>query len=232
MMFFPIFDPTMILLIPALIFAFWAQSKVKSTYKRYSGIHNSAGLSGREVARQILDQSGLYNVEIEAVAGTLSDHYDPVKEKVRLSEQNYNSTSLAALAVAAHEVGHAVQHSEGYSALRLRHSLVGPVNFSSMLAFPRFLIGLFLANPTMMDIGIIFFSLAVVFHLVTLPVEFDASKRAILVLNQEGYLDPKETAGAKKVLDAAAWTYVAAAAMSMLQLVRFVMLRGMFGGND
>ncbi|MDP8205130.1 MAG: zinc metallopeptidase [Candidatus Electryonea clarkiae] len=230
-MFIPFFDPTMILLIPALILALWAQSRVKSAFKQYSKIANGSRLTGAQVARRILDRYALQDVEVEAVSGMLSDHYDPLKRVVRLSESNFSQPSLAGLAVAAHECGHAIQHSEGYSALRFRHSLARPVQFGSWAAFPLFFLGLIFSSPGMMDIGIVLFSLAVLFHMVTLPVEFDASKRAIAILNTDGYLTPNEVKGAKKVLDAAAWTYVAAATMAVLQLLRLLLLRGMIGDD-
>jgi len=230
-MFYPFFDPTMILLIPAIILAIWAQSKVNNTYKKYSRIANRSGLTGADVARRILDRFGLQDVEVKATRGMLSDHYDPRNRTVFLSEHNYTQPSVAGLAVAAHEVGHAVQHKEGYSMLKFRHALVPPVQFGSWLAFPLIIIGLIFASPGLIDGGIILFSLVVLFHLVTLPVEFDASRRAIAVLNTDGYVQADEAQGAKKMLDAAAWTYVAAAAVAILNLARLLLLRGMFS-ND
>ncbi len=230
-MFMPVFDPTFILLIPALIFAFWAQAKVRSAFKKYSRIRASSGLTGAQTARRILDRYGLQETEVQPTGGMLSDHYDPLKKVVRLSEENYSRPSLASMAVAAHEAGHAIQHAEGYAALRFRHALFKPVQFGSWLAFPLFLIGFFVASPGLMDAGIILFSLAVLFHLVTLPVEFDASRRAIRILSTEGYVLPEETKGAKKVLSAAAWTYVASATMALLQLMRLLFLRGMIGDD-
>ncbi len=230
-MFMPLFDPTIILLLPALVLALWAQNKVMSAYRRYSRIPSSSGLTGAQTARRILDRFGLQDVRVEAAQGTLSDHYDPLKRVVRLSPDNYSRPSLAAMAIAAHEVGHAIQHKEGYAALKVRHAIVGPVQFGSWLAFPLFFIGLLFASPAMMDIGIVLFSIAVLFHLVTLPVEFDASRRAIAILSTDGYVAPGEAAGARKVLSAAAWTYVAAATMALLQLVRLILLRGVFGGD-
>lgn len=226
-MFIPFFDPTMILLIPAIILAIWAQSKVKNAYRKYSQIANRSGLTGADVARRILDRFGLQDVEVKAARGMLSDHYDPTSRTVVLSEHNYSQPSVAGLAVAAHECGHAVQHKEGYSMLRFRHAMVGPVQFGSWLAWPLIIIGLIVASPNLLDIGIVLFSLVVVFHLVTLPVEFDASRRAIAVLNTDGYVLPDEAEGAKKMLSAAAWTYVAAAAAAILNLARLLLLRGM-----
>ncbi len=229
---FMLFDPTFLLLIPALILAFWAQSKVKRTYRKYSQVYNDAGLKGADVARRILDRFGLVDVKVEPTKGILSDHYDPRTRVVRLSEGNYASPSLAALAVSAHEVGHAIQHSEGYSALKFRHALAGPVQFGSWLAFPLFFIGLIFSSfQPLMDIGILLFALVVLFHLITLPVEFDASRRAIQILGTDGYLHPGEVGAAKKVLNAAAWTYVASATMAAVQLLRLLVLRGMVS-ND
>jgi len=230
-MFIPFFDPTFFLLIPAIIMAFWAQGRVKNAYKKYSQIANGAGLSGAQVARKILDRFGLNDVEVHPTKGVLSDHYDPAKRAVFLSVDNYQNGSIAGLAVAAHEVGHAIQHSEEYSPLRWRSALVMPVQLGSWMAFPLVLIGMFMASPAMIDIGIILFSAVVVFHLVTLPVEFDASKRAIQILSTDGYISTQEVDGAKKVLNAAAWTYVAAATMAIINLLRLVLLRGMIGDD-
>ncbi len=221
------FDSTIILILPAFIFALWAQSKVQGTYKKYSRVYSSSGLTGAKVARRILDRFGLNDVPVEATSGVLSDHYDPTKRKVRLSEGNYGSTSLAAIAVAAHEVGHAIQHKEGYAALKFRHAMVAPLQIGSFMAWPLLIAGFIFASPSLIDIGIVLFSLTVVFHLVTLPVELDASRRAIQILNTDGYVMPQEASHAKKVLSAAAWTYVAAAAMAILQLLRLFVLRGM-----
>ncbi|MBZ0263268.1 zinc metallopeptidase [bacterium] len=231
-MFMPMFDPTFILLIPALIFTFWAQGKVRGAYKKYSKVSNNAGLNGAQTARRILDRYGMSDVQIEMVAGELSDHYDPRTKVVRLSEKIHSGNSIASVAVAAHEVGHAIQHNEGYSALKLRHAMVGPVNFGSTMAMPLFFIGLIFTSPAMMDIGIVLFSLAVAFHLVTLPVEFNASNRAIKILSTDGYIYPEESKQARKMLNAAAWTYVAAATMALITLLRFILLRGMMGGDD
>ncbi len=224
---FPFFwDKTMLLILPAFAFALWAQWKVKSTYKQYSKVASRSGMTGSRAARYILDANGLNDVEVEEVAGELTDHYDPKTKKIRLSQGIFGSNSLAALAVAAHESGHAVQDKVGYKAMNLRASLVPAANFGSTLAIPLFFIGmLFTSFNWLMDVGIVFFAAAVLFHLVTLPVEFDASSRAIRILNSGGYLAPDEVRGAKKVLDAAAWTYVAAATMALLQLLRLVLIR-------
>ncbi|MCB2199338.1 zinc metallopeptidase [bacterium] len=230
-MFFPIFDPTMVLLIPAIILAVWAQSKVNRAFKKFSRIANQSGLTGAQVARRILDQNGLNDIPVEATSGFLSDHYDPMKRRVVLSEANYTNPSVAAMAVAAHEVGHAIQHANGYSMLKLRGAMAGTVQIGSFLAWPIVIIGFLFASPGLIDAGIILFSLVVAFHMVTLPVEFDASRRAIAILSTDGYVVPAETDGAKKVLNAAAWTYVAAAAGAILTLIRLFLLRGMIG-ND
>ena len=224
------FDRTMILLLPAMAFAMWAQWKVKSTFDRYAKVRAANGLSGRDMARQIMARNGVTDVGVEAVGGVLSDHYDPGKKIVRLSQDNFAGSSISAIAVAAHEVGHVLQHHEGYVPLQLRSSMAPVVGFASMAAGPLFLVGLLLGVRTpfsglLMDVGIVFFAGAVLFHLVTLPVEFDASKRALEQLTSTGAVMPQEVAGAKKVLDAAALTYIAAAAMAALQLLRFIMIR-------
>lgn len=225
---FGFFDPTFLLVIPALIFAMWAQWKVQHTYSQYSRIRAANGLSGREMARAIMNRNGIGDVEVEEVGGVLSDHYDPRTKKVRLSPHNYREPSLAAIAVGAHEVGHVIQHHTGFFPLVLRSAFAPVAGFGSMLAFPLFIIGmLFGGNMAewLMNIGILLFSGAVIFHVITLPVEFDASKRALAELTSSGALAPQEVQGAKKVLDAAALTYVAAAAMSLLQLLRLILLR-------
>lgn len=223
-------DWTFLLLIPAMIFAMWAQFRVKSTFERYSRVRAANGMTGREMARQIMSRNGVTDVEVEPVGGMLSDHYDPRVRKVRLSEPNYAGGSIASIAVAAHEVGHVLQHHSGYFPLTFRSGLAPVVGIASTAAMPLFFIGLFIGprmpfSGTLMDLGIIFFSGAVLFHLITLPVEFDASRRALVQLTQTGAVRPEEVDGAKKVLDAAALTYVAAAAVAALQLVRLLVLR-------
>ena len=219
-------DPTILMLIPALLFAFWAQMRIKSAYSKYSKVKSSYGYSGAQVAERILQQNGIYDVEVEPVSGKLSDHYDPKSKKVRLSEENYQGNSLAALAIAAHEVGHAIQHKNAYTPLVIRHSILPVTNIASFAAFPLFLAGMFLSYPMLMDLGIIFFGAVVLFHLVTLPVEFNASNRALVALKNNGYLLETELSAGKKVLNAAALTYVAAAAMALLNLIRLIILRG------
>ncbi len=223
---FPFFDWTMVFIIPGLVLTFWAQAKVKGAYRKYSEVRSRANLTGEQVARRILDSNGMHNVRVEAVAGELTDHYHPKEKVVRLSEGIYGSNSLAALAVAAHECGHAVQDQVGYKPMNLRAALVPVANLGSTLAMPLLLIGLFIPSLTWaMDIGIAFFAAAVLFHIVTLPVEFDASARAVTILGNGGYLAPDEVQGSKKVLDAAAWTYIAAASVALLQLIRLIVLR-------
>jgi hypothetical protein len=224
------FDWTFILLLPAMIFAMWAQFRVKSTFEKYSHVPAANGLTGREMARQIMSRNGVTDVEVEPVGGMLSDHYDPRVRKVRLSEPNYQGTSISSIAVAAHEVGHVLQHHSGYFPLMFRAGMAPVVGIASTAAMPLFFIGL-LIGPRLpfagmlMDLGIIFFSGAVLFHVITLPVEFDASRRALAQITETGVVRPDEVAGAKKVLDAAALTYVAAAAVAALQLVRLLVLR-------
>jgi Zn-dependent membrane protease YugP len=230
-MFMPFWDPTMLLLIPAMILAFYAQTKVKSTYEKYSEILATSRRTGRDIARTILSQNGITDVEVVEGEGFLSDHYDPIKKVVRLSPHNFSQPSVAAISVAAHEVGHAIQHAKGYMPLQMRTAIFPLANIGTMLAWPILLIGLFfvpgvrIAGVSLIDIGILLFSFGVAFQLITLPVEFDASRRALVQLNQLGLVSPEEQAGAKKVLDAAALTYVAAAAAAMLQLVRLLILR-------
>ena len=224
------FDWTFLLLIPAMIFAMWAQFRVKSTFEKHSRVRASNGLTGREMARQIMARNGVNDVEVEAVGGMLSDHYDPRVRKVRLSEANYAGGSISSIAVAAHEVGHVLQHHQGYFPLTFRSGMAPVVGIASTAAMPLFFVGLPI-GPRMpfagllMDLGILFFAGAVLFHLVTLPVEFDASRRALVQLTETGAVRPDEDQGAKKVLDAAALTYVAAAAVAALQLVRLLVLR-------
>jgi hypothetical protein len=224
------FDWTFLLLIPAMIFAMWAQFKVKNTFEKYSRVRAANGLTGRDMARQIMARNGVTDVEVEPVGGMLSDHYDPRVKKVRLSEPNFAGGSISSIAVAAHEVGHVLQHHHGYLPLMFRSGFAPVAGIASTAAMPLFFIGLLIGPrvpfaATLMDLGILFFAGAVLFHLVTLPVEFDASKRALAQLTETGAVRPDEVQGAKKVLDAAALTYVAAAAVAALQLVRLLVLR-------
>ncbi len=227
--FFPLFfDPTMILLLPAIALALWAQAKVRSNYNKFSQVPSRGGLSGADVARRILASRGLSEVEVRGVDGQLSDHYDPRNRTVNLSPAVYQGRSLAALAIAAHETGHAMQHGEEYFPLTVRSAIAPTVSIGSTLAFPLFFVGFLFAAKVgwLMDVGIWFFSAAVVFHVITLPVEFNASSRAMAILKDDGYLAQDEAVGAKKVLDAAAMTYVAAAAVSVMHLLRLLILRG------
>jgi Zn-dependent membrane protease YugP len=222
------FDWTIVLLIPAMIFAFWAQWKVQHTYGKWSRVRAAAGVTGRDMARAIMTRNGVSDVKVEEVGGVLSDHYDPRAKAVRLSHPIFAGDSVSSIAVAAHEVGHVLQHANGFVPLQLRSALAPVVGIGSMAAFPLFMIGFFFASGGLgwlMDLGILFFSGAVLFHLVTLPVEFDASRRALAQLTTHGAIAPQEVEGAKKVLDAAALTYLAAAAMAALQLLRLVVLR-------
>ncbi len=222
------YDPTWIILIPAIILSLWAQSRVTSTFNKYSNLNNSMGLTGADIARRILNLNGLFDVKVERVSGNLTDHYDPRTNVVRLSDATFASQSVGAIGVAAHEVGHAIQHATGYSAIRIRNAIVPAVNFCNMLSMPILLIGLLISATGLIDLGIIFFSATVLFQLITLPVEFNASKRAIATLEDNGMLIGEELNGAKKVLSAAAMTYVAAAVSSILSLLRLMIL---FGGR-
>ena len=228
------FDPTYILVLIGIVITMWAQGKMKTTFAKYSQVRSMSGMTGQEVARRILMANGIFDVTVEPVAGQLTDHYDPRSKVVKLSEVIYNSTSVAAVGVAAHECGHAIQDNQEYLPLRLRSAIVPVANLGSTLSWPMILIGVLMANAgsyagySLISVGILCFSLAVLFQLVTLPVELDASRRALRQLNATGILPPEEQQQTRAVLSAAALTYVAAAAASMLQLLRLVIL---FGGN-
>ena len=224
-------DPWFILLIVAMIFSMVAQSKVSSTFNKYSRIRNRAGFTGAQVATQMLQNAGIYDVSVQRVAGNLTDHYDPRTKTLRLSQGVYDSMSVAALGVAAHETGHAIQHDVGYAPLALRSFFVPLANFGSRLAFPLIVIGFIVAGggSTLVTLGILFFSLSVAFTVITLPVEFNASHRAIDLLVADGFLTSDEIGGAKKVLSAAAMTYVAAAFTAVVQLLRLIAI---FGRRD
>lgn len=224
MPFYYYFDPTMLIVLPALIFALWAQIRVKTTYSKYNRLNTKNGITGFDAARRILDANGLYNVGIERVAGELTDHYDPRANVIRLSASVYSSTSAAAVGVASHEAGHAVQHAVGYFPIRLRSSVIKITNFGSMMAMPLFLIGLILASQPLMYFGIILYSLVAVFQLITLPVEFNASSRAMEALSSSGRFSDEELRASRKVLSAAALTYVAALASSLLSLLRLLVI--------
>ncbi|KHE67142.1 zinc metallopeptidase [Halobacillus sp. BBL2006] len=207
-----------------LIIPFWAQSKVKSTYKKYSRVATSSSMSGAEVARKILDDNGLYNVAVEEVRGKLSDHYDPRSKVVRLSSDNFHGRSAAGAAVAAHEVGHAIQDAQDYAFLRFRSALVPVASFGSNISFILIIAGFLMGMANLALVGIIFFSAAVLFQLVTLPVEFDASNRAMNQLVSTGIIRNDEERQTKKVLNAAAMTYVAAALVAVAELLRFILM--------
>lgn len=225
--FYYYFDPTLIILIPGILIALWASINVNSTFNKYNTVISRMGLTGAEVAERVLHHHGIYNVRIERVAGNLSDHYDPRANVIRLSDSTYNSKSIAAAGVAAHEVGHAVQYAQNYAPIKMRASIVNICNFGSPLSFVFLLISFFVA-PEMADIfifiAIALFSLTTIFQLITLPVEFDASKRAMVSLEAMGLYGQDELAGASKVLRAAALTYVAALISSILSLLRFVLI--------
>lgn len=217
-------DPTMLILIPAVLLSGWAQSRVQSTFSQYSQIPARGGVTADSVARMLLTLYGMGSMPINRVAGSLTDHYDPRNKTLNLSESVYGSRSIASIGVAAHEVGHAIQHHEAYSPLIFRNSIVPVVNICSSASMPLFIIGLLMANSLLVNLGIMLFTGALVFHLVTLPVEINASSRALKLLEQTHTLSPDELAGAKKVLTAAAWTYIAAALMSVLQLIRLILI--------
>ena len=216
-------DPTMILLIPAILLTLYAQYKVSSTTNRYFNVRSDRNLTGEEVARRILDSNGLYNVRVEMVRGRLSDHYDPRSNVVRLSEDVYSRTSITSISVAAHECGHAIQHARGYAPLTIRGAIVPVVNFASSASWILIMLGLFMTSSTsLLKIGILLFATTVVFQLITLPVEFNASHRALIQIENLGIVTRDERRESKKVLDAAALTYVAAAASAILQLLRLI----------
>lgn len=220
------FDPTFILLIPALIFAAYAQNKINSTFNKYLRVRNSYGYTGFQVARTILDNHGLQNVSIELVRGHLTDHYDPRNRVLRLSNEVYNGNSLASVGVAAHECGHAVQHQEAYAPLTIRNAIAPVASFGSQGAWLLVIAGLFFGWMQLIDLGILFFGAAVVFQIITLPVEYNASRRAIAVLTEYNLIPANEVEPARKVLSAAALTYVAATVTAVLQLARLLLLRG------
>ena len=225
MMYYP-FDPTFMLLIPAVILALYAQFKVQSAYSELSKVRSKSGLTGAQMGRKLLDDSGLSNIGIEEIPGNLTDNYDPRDKILHLSQGVYSNDSVAAIGIVAHEVGHALQDSKAYVPLKIRSGLVPAASIGSQMAIPLFFIGLLFSYPTLMDIGIIVFSIAVAFTIITLPVEFNASHRAIKMLSTGKYIEKDEVPMAKEVLDAAALTYVAATAMAVLNLIRLIALRG------
>lgn len=216
------YDSTFIILIPAIVLTIYAQFKVKSTFNKYLKVPSQSGESGYSVARKLLDNKGLYSIPIEVTKGSLSDHYDPIDRVVRLSEDVYYGDSIASISVAAHETGHAIQHDEGYKPLMIRHSIFRVANIGSNLSWFLIVAGMLFAMSKLILAGIVFFSAAVVFQIVTLPVEFNASSRAMVLLEDNGILSRDEVNDSKKVLDAAALTYVAAALTSILELLRLI----------
>ncbi len=224
------FDPTYVLVLVGAVLSIIASARVNSTFSKYARVRSMSGMTGAQTAEAILRSKGIHDVRVEHIRGNLTDHYDPTKKVVRLSDSVYGSTSVAAIGVAAHECGHVMQHHEGYAPLNFRTALVPVANIGSKLGIPIILVGLLLGcNPILVNIGIWVFSLAVLFQIVTLPVEFDASKRALVCIEQYGIVTSDERKKSAKVLKAAAYTYVAAAAASILQLLRLIML---FGRRD
>ncbi|MDE7278599.1 MAG: zinc metallopeptidase [Oscillospiraceae bacterium] len=219
------FDSTYLIVLPAIIFALIAQIMVKTTFSKYSSENNQHGYTAKEVARKILDENGLYNVSIEYISGNLTDHFDPSSNVIRLSDSVYNSTSVAAIGVAAHEVGHAIQHAKGYTPIKIRQAIIPITQIGSNLAVPLVLIGmLFSAFQWLIPVGIFLYTGVVLFQAVTLPVEFNASSRALKTLDENVILYKNEVRMAKKVLTAAAMTYVAAMFSSLMSLLRLIML--------
>ncbi len=222
MPFYWMFDPTVIFLLPALIISMYAQMKVQGTFQKYSKIKNNKGATGAEVARHLLNANGITDVRVEHINGNLNDHYDPRSKVIRLSDAVYSSTSLAAIGVAAHETGHAIQDDVNYSFLRIRHGMLPIVNFCSNASMPLFFIGLLTGAMGLVQIGIIFFGATLAFQVVTLPVEFNASNRAMDILEEHNIINREEIKPARKVLDAAALTYVAAVIMSIANIIRLI----------
>jgi Zn-dependent membrane protease YugP len=233
-MFYYGFDLTyLIMVMPFVILSIWASSNVNSTFKRYSKVYSRRGLTGAQAAEQVLKNNGVYNVRIERVSGNLTDHFDPKANVIRLSDNVYGNTSAAAIGVACHEAGHAVQYAQDYAPIKLRAAIIPVTNIGSMLAMPLIVLGLVLNfmtefSYTFVYIGIGCFGLSLLFQLITLPVEFNASHRAVAAISGAGLLDKQELDGAKKTLRAAALTYVAAAAVSLMQLLRLILI---FGGR-
>ena len=220
-------DPTYILAVIGAVICMIASARVKGTFNKYSQLRSMSGMNGAQVAQRVLQAAGIYDVQVRHVSGSLTDHYDPRTKTVNLSDPVYNATSVAALGVAAHECGHAIQHAKSYAPLSIRSALVPIANFGSMLAWPVILIGLLFntrSSGLIIDIGILLFSAAVLFQLVTLPVEFDASRRALVMLRTQGILADDELRYTRRVLKSAALTYVASAAAAILQLLRIILI--------
>lgn len=236
-MFYPrfYFDPTYVLIIIGVLICSVASVRVKNTFSRFSGMRNHLGLTGAEAAERVLRGAGIYDVRIERTSGHLTDHYDPRNKVLRLSDSTYGQCSVAAVGVAAHECGHAIQHARGYAPLQFRSALVPVANFGSAISWPLIVLGLFIhgkSSVLLINIGILAFSFAVLFQLVTLPVEYNASGRAVRILAETGMMQGEEIVATKKVLNAAALTYVAGAASAILQLVRILILTGGRRGDD
>lgn len=227
-MYYPMFyDPTYALVVIGVIICLLAQAKMKSTFSRYSRVPSHSGMTGKEAAEALLHREGIYDVRVEYISGNLTDHYDPRAKVLRLSDASYQQTSVAAIGVAAHECGHAIQHARGYAPLSIRSALVPIANFGSSIAWPLIVLGLIMNSQTsvlFLNLGVLAFSLAVLFQIVTLPVEFNASRRALKILGNTGMLYPDEVKETRKVLTAAALTYVAGAASAILQLLRLILI--------
>ena len=219
-------DSTIIILIPAIIFSIVAQIMVKSAFSEYSKVRNSRGLTGADAAREILDRNGLTNVRIEHISGSLTDHYDPTANVIRLSDDVYGSATVAAVGVAAHEAGHAVQYAEGYFPIKIRNAIIPVTRFGSSLSTPLVILGLLLSRDFLITAGILLFCAVVLFQAITLPVEFNASGRALRTLRSSHFLEDDEMKGARRVLTAAAMTYVAAMLSALLSLIRLLAISG------
>lgn len=219
------FGPTILLILPALILGIWAQRRVKKIYNKYLEIYSMRGLTGAQTAETILQQNDILDVKVERTTGRLSDHYDPKSKIIRISESNYSSSSISAIGIAAHEAGHALQHRDGYLPNKIRGFFVPIAKFGSMAAFPLFILGLWGSIPLLMDIAIWVFAGVVVFYMITLPVEYNASRRAVVILEEQNILYSDEIDGVKKVLNAAALTYVVSALSAIMNLLRLVLLR-------
>ena len=221
-------DPTYILIIIGVVICLIASAKVRTTFNKYSTVRSMSGLTGAQAAERILSYAGIHNVQVRHISGNLNDHYDPRNRTLSLSDSVYNSTSVAAVGVAAHECGQAIQHARNYAPLRIRGAIVPVANIGSTLAWPLIIIGIIFSGPVLIKVGIVYFCFAVLFQIVTLPVEFNASGRAVRILEKTGILGETELRQTRKVLGAAAMTYVASAAAIILQLLRLLIL---FGGN-
>lgn len=221
----------LVLVVPAMLLALWAQFKVNSTFRRYAQMPSLRQLTGAQAAETVLRQNGVTGVRIERVSGNLTDHYDPRQNVIRLSDGVYGSTSCAAIGVAAHEAGHAVQYAQEYTPIKVRQAIIPVTRIGSMMSWPLLIIGLVLSSGILIDIGLLLFSAVTLFQLVTLPVEFNASSRALKALEEGHLLTDEELVGAKRTLSAAAMTYVAALAVSLAQLLRLILLFGNRGSN-